>query len=170
MEERHAGADPVSPVTRVRNQPSSPQSLHHPLTVGDAGPHHLPILLTGFVGREREAAEVTQMLGSTRLLTLSGTGGVGKTRLALEVAAGLFDEYPDGVRVVELAALTDPVLVPQVVAASLDVREEAGRPMLETLTDALRGKRLLILLDNCEHLVRACGVLVDELLREAALI
>ena len=105
------------------------------------------------------------MLASTRLLTLSGTGGVGKTRLALEVAARLFDEYPHSVRLVELAALTDAVLVPQVVAAALDVREESGRPVEASLADALHGKHLLIVLDNCEHLVKACGVLVDGLLR-----
>lgn len=129
-----------------------------------AGAHNLPNPLTGFVGREREAAEVTRLLASTRVLTLSGTGGVGKTRLALEVAASLLDDYPHGVRLVELAALTDPVLVPQVVAAALDVREESGSPLLATLIDSLHDKQLLIVLDNCEHLVEACGVLVDALL------
>src|SRR5258708_33240354 len=88
---------------------------------------------TSFVGREREIAEVKRLLSQTRLLTLSGAGGCGKTRLALHVAAELLGEYSDGVGVVELGALTDPVLVPQVVAANLEVHEQLHQPVLTTL-------------------------------------
>ena len=101
----------------------------------------------------------------TRLLTLTGPGGTGKTRLALQAAADALEAYPDGVWLVELAALADPALVPQAVAAAVGVREEPGRPLLATLTDALRPKRLLLVLDNCEHLLDACARLADALLR-----
>jgi predicted ATPase/class 3 adenylate cyclase len=136
-----------------------------PLRSLDAYPHNLPLQLTSFVGREREIAEVTRLLASTRLLTLTGTGGSGKTRLALQVAADLVDAYPDGVWLAELAPLADPDLAPQAVAVALDVREQPGQPMLATLATALRPKRLLLVLDNCEHLLEACAHLVEPLLR-----
>jgi predicted ATPase len=120
---------------------------------------------TSFVGREREIAEVKRLLSQTRLLTLSGAGGCGKTRLALYVAAELLSEYADGVGVVELGALTDPALVPQVVAANLEVREQLHQPVLSTLAQELRGQRLLVVLDNCEHLIEACARLSSVLLR-----
>jgi transcriptional regulator with XRE-family HTH domain len=135
----------------------------------DGARHNLPLQLTSFVGRERELGEVAALLGGgptgPRLVTLTGAGGVGKTRLALQAAAGALPAYPDGVWLVELAPLADPARVPQAVAAALGVREEAGRPLLETLTDALRPRRLLLVLDNCEHLVEAAARLVDALLR-----
>jgi len=126
---------------------------------------NLPIPLTAFIGREHEIAEVRRLLGTARLLTLTGTPGVGKTRLALEVAAGLDEAFPDGVWLVELAPLADPDLVPQAVATVLGVREQPGRDVEEALADALRSRRALLLIDNCEHLVDACAVLVDGLLR-----
>jgi transcriptional regulator with XRE-family HTH domain len=133
------------------------------------GRHNLPAPLTSFVGRERELAAVHRLLGGEppgpRLVTLTGPGGVGKTRLALQAAAEVRDAYPDGVWLVELAALADPDLVPQAVAAAAGVREDPGRPLLATLTAALRAKRLLLVLDNCEHLVDACARLADALLR-----
>jgi hypothetical protein len=98
-------------------------------------------------------AQVKQFLASSRLLTLTGSGGCGKTRLALQVAADLLDEYTDGVWLVELAPLADPALVPQTVASALGVREQPGRPLTETLVDYLRRKALLLVLDNCEHLL-----------------
>ena len=131
----------------------------------DALPHNLPLQLTSFVGRERELAEVAALLAAHRLVTLTGAGGTGKTRLALQAAADALEAYPDGVWLAELAALADPALVPQAVAAAIGVREEPGRPLLATLTDALRPKRLLLVLDNCEHLVEACARLADGLLR-----
>ena len=98
-------------------------------------------------------------------MTLTGPGGVGKTRLALQIAAEVRPAYADGVWLVDLAALPDPALVPQAVAGALGVREEPGRPLLATLTDALRPRHILLVLDNCEHLLDACARLADALLR-----
>src|SRR6266849_3960852 len=127
--------------------------------------HNLPAQLSSFVGREREIVEIKRLLATTRLLTLTGSGGVGKTRLALRVAEETLDLYPDGVWLVELAALSDPALVPQSVATALGVRETPGRPFADTLTEYLRAKTPLLILDNCEHLVAACAALADALLR-----
>jgi len=121
--------------------------------------------LTSFVGREAELAEVKRLLERARLVTLTGAGGVGKTRLALQAARDLLPLYPAGVGVVDLAALTDPSLVPHTVASALGVREAGGRPLLDTLRASLRRQRLLLVLDNCEHLVAACAALVDVLLQ-----
>jgi len=129
------------------------------------GPHNLPVALTSFVGRERETAEVTRLLSGTRLLTLTGAGGCGKSRLALEVAGGFLEGSRDGVWVVELAALSDANLVAQAVAAVLSVPEQAGRSISDTLADALRHKTLLVVFDNCEHLLAACASLAYALLR-----
>jgi predicted ATPase/DNA-binding NarL/FixJ family response regulator len=126
---------------------------------------NLPASLTSFVGRERELAEVRRLLAATRLLTLTGAGGVGKTRLALEAAADACEHYPDGVWLVELAALADPRLVPQAIAGALGVVEQPGRSLTETLVRWLAGKRLVLLLDNCEHLLDACAQLAEALLR-----
>jgi non-specific serine/threonine protein kinase len=127
--------------------------------------HNLPIQVTSFVGRERELAEVRQLLTTTHLLTLTGAGGCGKTRLALQVAAGLLDAYPDGVWLVDLAPLNDPALVPQAVALALGIREAPDQPLLTTLAEALRARHLLLLLDNCEHLLDACASLTTTLLQ-----
>ena len=121
--------------------------------------------LTTFVGRDREVAEVTRLLGATRLLTLTGAGGIGKTRLALQVAQGFAQVYRDGVALAELAGLAGPLLVPQAVASALEIQEQSGRPLRQTLVDALRSRRLLLVLDNCEHLVQACAELTEVLLR-----
>jgi predicted ATPase/DNA-binding SARP family transcriptional activator len=128
--------------------------------------HNVPASPTSFVGRTRELAEVTRLLDTVRLLTLSGAGGCGKTRLALAVAARVLAAatYPGGVWLVELAALTEPALVPRVVAAALGVREEPGRSLSATLSVALRATPTLLILDNCEHLGAACAALVGTLL------
>ena len=128
-------------------------------------PNNLPQQTTSFIGRERQVAEVEALLGKTRLLTLTGAGGSGKTRLSLQVAADLLDGEGDGVWLVELAALSDPALVPQAVADVLRVKEQAGQPIRRTLVEALKPKRLLLLLDNCEHLISACASLAADLLR-----
>lgn len=124
--------------------------------------------LTSFIGREREMAEVKRLLSTTPLLTLTGTGGCGKTRLALQVAADLLGEYSDGVWLADLAALFDPTLVPKTVASALGVPEQPGQSLTETLVDRLRSKSLLLVLDNCEHLVGACAELGDVLLRSCS--
>ncbi len=128
-------------------------------------PNNLPRQLTTFIGREREIAEAKRLLAEAHLLTITGPGGSGKTRLSLEIAASLLAEYPDGVWLVEFAPLADAARVPQVLATTLGVREEAGRPLLTTLVDHLRSKRVLLLFDNCEHLIDACARLADALLR-----
>jgi predicted ATPase len=125
--------------------------------------HNLPVELTSFVGRERELGEIRSLLRDARLVTLTGTGGSGKTRLALRVARELLGDYPDGVWLVTLAALADPSLVGRSVAAALGVREEPG-PLIETLQRRLRSAQLLVVLDNCEHLIQACAQLAHGLL------
>ncbi|CAA9450954.1 MAG: hypothetical protein AVDCRST_MAG58-946, partial [uncultured Rubrobacteraceae bacterium] len=131
---------------------------------GAARMHNLPIARTSFIGREIETLEVKRLLAMTRLLTLTGAGGCGKTRLALEVARDLVGAYPEGTYLVDLAPLSEADLVPQAVAQVLGVREQPGRPLLETLEDALRSRKMLLVVDNCEHLVEAVATLVDALL------
>src|SRR5262249_29706903 len=126
-----------------------------PLKSLDALPNNLPVQLTSFVGREAALAELKLLLDKTHLLTLTGAGGAGKTRLAQQLGGEVLERYPDGVWLVELAPLADPALVPQVVASVLGVHEEPGRPLVQTLTDVLRAKHLLLLLDNCEHTLDA---------------
>ncbi len=128
-------------------------------------PNNLSLPLTSFVGRTREIAEVKQLLSASRLVTLTGAGGCGKTRLALQIAADLLADDLHGVWFVELAPLADPSLVPQAVAKTLSVREEAGRPYLDMLSDYLRAKKSLLVLDNCEHMISACAQLAESLLR-----
>jgi predicted ATPase/class 3 adenylate cyclase len=136
-----------------------------PLRSLEANPHNLPLQLTSFVGREAESAAITQALATARLLTLTGAGGAGKTRLALQVAADLVADYPDGVWFVDLAPLADPALVPATAAAVLGVRDSNDRPAQEALEAALRSRRVLLLLDNCEHLLEACARLANALVR-----
>jgi len=131
----------------------------------EATPNNLPQQLTSFIGREREQAEIATLLARSSLLTLVGAGGIGKTRLSLQVGADLMDEFPDGVWLVELAAIADPRLVPQAVASVLGVKEEPGRPVIEALVKVFRERRFLVILDNCEHLVQACAELVKVLLQ-----
>ena len=126
--------------------------------------HNLPLARTSFIGRERECLEVKRLLPMTRLLTLTGVGGCGKTRLALEVARDLVGAYPDGVWLVDFAPLSEADLVPQAVSEALGVREQPGRAVLETLEDTLRPKKMLLVVDNCEHLVEAVAGLMDALL------
>jgi predicted ATPase/class 3 adenylate cyclase len=139
-----------------------------PLKTLDSFPNNLPIQLTSFVGREEELSEISQAIGTTQLLTLIGMGGLGKTRLSLQVAAGLLDQFPDGVWFVELAPVTDPTLVPQAVALAMGVREEPSRPLPATLADTLRDQQVLLVLDNCEHVAEAAARLAETLLRQCA--
>jgi predicted ATPase/DNA-binding CsgD family transcriptional regulator len=137
-------SDPIRPAARIR--------------------HGFPAPLTSFVGREREVAELSRLLADTRFVTLTGAGGVGKTRLALAVAASSREDFADGARFVELATLTDQRLLAPAVLSALGAREESNRSPLDTLVDLLRPRRLLLVLDNCEHLAVACADLATALL------
>src|SRR6266481_3101814 len=129
--------------------------------------HNLPYQLTSFVGRAQEITQLEELVTANRLVTLTGAGGAGKTRLAVEVASRLIDAFPDGVWLVELAALSDPRLVPQAVAKALEVKEQPARPVIETLGDYLASKKLLLVLDNVEHLLEGCVQFVDLILRRS---
>jgi predicted ATPase/class 3 adenylate cyclase len=131
-------------------------------------PNNLPQQVTTFVGRKREQSEVKAALKKARLLTLSGIGGLGKTRLSLQIAADVVSDYPDGVWFVEFAPIADERLVPQAVATVLGVKEETGRPVAEALIKHVRDRNLLLVLDNCEHLVHACAELTKQLLQAGA--
>ncbi|MEO5873655.1 MAG: LuxR C-terminal-related transcriptional regulator [Streptosporangiaceae bacterium] len=128
---------------------------------------NLPAELSSFVGRRREVAEGRRLLSVARLVTLTGVGGVGKTRLAVRVAAAAAKSFPDGVWMVELSALRDPALLVPAVAATLALPEQTIRPQAEVLADHLADRRALLVLDTCEHLVGACADLVEQLLRTA---
>ena len=136
-----------------------------PLRTAQARPSNLPLQLSSFVGRVQELAATRELLRKSRLVTLIGAGGIGKTRLALQVAAELLDDYPDGVYRVELAPIADPAMVPTAVASAIGVHEEAGLPLQQMLTAYLEPRSMLLILDNCEHLVAACADLVEMLLR-----
>jgi non-specific serine/threonine protein kinase len=125
---------------------------------------NLPVPLTSFVGREKEISEVVDLLKEKRLLTLTGSGGVGKTRLAIEASNRLVNEFEAGISWVDLVGLSDASLVPQAVARVADVREIPNQPVVEVLIDAFQAKQILFVLDNCEHLISACAELADRLL------
>lgn len=167
---RELGAEPGTTTRRLREEIAGgrfrltgcPGHLQEePL---DASKHNLPAPRTSFVGRVQEIVEIKRALAMTRLLTLTGTGGSGKTRLALEVARDLVGMYPHGVWFVELAPLMEGELVPQAVAQVVGVQERPGQPLVDTLAEVLRDRELLLILDNCEHLVEAAAGLVDTLL------
>ncbi|GAA2104013.1 LuxR C-terminal-related transcriptional regulator [Streptomyces albiaxialis] len=127
----------------------------------------LPAEVTSFVGRATELEELRRMLGTARLVTLTGPGGVGKTRLALQTARSRHTAYPDGVRLVELSGLKDPELLPHTVASALDLPEQAARPQIDAVVEYLADRELLLILDTCEHVLDACALLADLLLPEA---
>lgn len=126
--------------------------------------HNLPVQISTFVGRAREMNEALRMLEESRLLTMTGAGGSGKTRLALEVARKLLPAFSDGVWRVELSPLADAALVPQSLAAVLDLSEQAATPLIATVIKHLRKRQALVILDNCEHLLEACAALTERLL------
>jgi non-specific serine/threonine protein kinase len=144
---------------RPSSDPSSPVG-----TEPVATPHNLTLHLASFIGRRDERDDVARALREHRLVTLTGAGGCGKTRLALEVGHGLLAEYPDGVWLANLAGVSDPARVVPSVATVVGVQEEPNRPLVDSLVDHVDGRRLLLILDNCEHLLAACARLVDDLL------
>jgi predicted ATPase len=129
---------------------------------------NLASAVTSFVGRRREIGQVRARLATSRLVTLTGAGGVGKTRLAAEAAADARRAFPDGVWFVDLAALTEDGRVASAVAGALAIRDQSARPALDRLTEFLTDRQALIVLDNCEHVLDACATLADAVLRRAA--
>ena len=150
----------VGPVAEVAARPVAPLLTDRKRT-------NLPESLTSFVGRERELAEIKQRLPTTRLLTLTGMGGMGKTRLAQQAAAEMLDAYRDGVWFVDLAPLSDPALVPSALANVLQVKEPPGQSLLTALCTHLRTRETLVILDNCEHVLDGCARMTETLLRDA---
>lgn len=132
---------------------------------GARAPHRLPTPLTSFVGRTEEIASLRAMLAETRLLSLAGAGGSGKTRLALELAGTVQNRFPGGVWLIELTPLTDPALLIPTIAAVLEIREDPGQPLLNTLIASLGDAHALLLLDNCEHLIDTCAQIAATLLQ-----
>jgi non-specific serine/threonine protein kinase len=165
---KELGIDP-QPETRelykkIRKRDIKPARVERP-TESILPPHNLPLQLSSFIGREKEQRDIAKLVVRNRLVTLVGTGGIGKTSLALQVGHGLLNKYPDGVWFVALDSLSDPALVPQTVAAVFDIRERSDRPILELLTHALSMKTILLILDNSEHLLDACAQLITALLQ-----
>jgi predicted ATPase/class 3 adenylate cyclase len=135
-----------------------------PLKTLDFYRHNLPVQRTSFIGRQKEMEQIKQALRDHRLVTLTGSGGAGKTRLSLQVAADLLDQFPEGIWFVELSAITNSELIPKTILSASGVMEQQGRTVLQQLTDYMREKQLLLILDNCEHLIEACAKLTDDLL------
>ncbi len=132
----------------------------------ETGKHNLPVQLTSFIGRENEIEEIKCLLDEHRLVTLTGSGGCGKTRLAIQVVADLVSGYDDGVWLVDLAPIAESELILEAMAGVLKVKEEPHRPLIETTIARWKEKNLLIVLDNCEHLVEACSRTAERLLQE----
>jgi predicted ATPase/class 3 adenylate cyclase len=154
-------------------QPSDGEKAHRVVWMGDWWlpvneiPNNLPFQATSFIGRERELAEVKRLLAGSRLMTLLGMGGLGKTRLSLQVAAEQIHDFPDGVWFLDLAPISDPALIVGETAQVLGLREEPDRPMLQTLCAHLKTRRVLLILDNCEHVIKASATLAAAILKAA---
>ncbi len=145
----------ASTATQPPAPPSDQQATRH---------HNLPAPLTRFIGRREERDQLGKLLHTSRLITLTGVGGTGKSRLALELAREVVDTYPDGAWLVELAALSDPALVPASVASAAGVREHPEHSTLEAVIETLQNRELMLVLDNCEHLIEACATFVQSVL------
>jgi len=160
--------DLPTPVGVFQVQATGLRTEFPPLRALDASPGNLRPQTTSFIGRESEVAELQAAVKAHRLMTLTGVGGVGKTRLALEVAARLADEFPDGVWFFELAAVTDPAAVPDAVAAVLGITQQPGKTVTESVASALEGRVRLLVFDNCEHVVDSVADLVEAVLAASA--
>ena len=167
-EERYGSSrDLADAIRALRESPDHvTATLTLPWQVGARGPTNLPSQLTSFIGRRRERGEVRRLFGSSRIVTITGPGGAGKTRMGIQVASDLLGEQPDGAWLVELESLQDSALVPQTVARVLGVQEEPGRPLVDTLTASIARKRMLLLIDNCEHVAGSVASTAERLLRE----
>jgi non-specific serine/threonine protein kinase len=165
---RELGIDP-QPETRELYKKIRKREIHpvpvQKQTEKGTPPHNIPLQLSSFIGREKEQKAISRLLASQRLVTLIGTGGIGKTRLALKVGEQLVYDFAHGVWFVELASLNDPALVPQAVSAVFDIVERSKKNLTEKLIDHLQSKTALLILDNCEHLIDACAQLAESLLK-----
>ena len=154
-------------------QPPDGEKAHRVVSMGDWWlpvseiKNNLPHQATSFIGRERELAEVNKLLGTSRLLTLLGMGGLGKTRLSLQIAAGQIHNFPDGVWFLDLAPISDPALIVSEAAQVLGVSDEPGRPLLQTVCAHLKNQRTLLILDNCEHVIKASAQMASAILKAA---
>ncbi len=160
-EERHASARDVLQDIEERSTAPTFTSL---ISIAPRPKNNLPTQLTTFIGREREVEQVKKRLEKNHLVTLTGSGGIGKTRLSIQVASELLAEYPIGVWLVELAPLTDPALVPQSICSALRVTTKGGTSALDVLINYMHEKKILLVMDNCEHLIDACAQLCHSLL------
>ncbi|HAY33228.1 MAG TPA: tetratricopeptide repeat protein [Ignavibacteria bacterium] len=138
-----------------------------PVKTIDARPNNIPVQLTSFIGREKEMKEIKDLLAGTRLLTLVGPGGTGKTRLSLQTGADLIDNFENGVWFVEIASLQDPQLLPQTIAQTLGLKEQSGKKTEDAIADFLKDKKILIIIDNCEHLIDASANIALMMLRKS---
>ena len=158
----------VAPVERESADPPGTLTasvLDQPGTAAPATPNNLPQQLTSLIGREGDLAEIKARLNSHRLLTLTGSGGVGKTRLAIEAGGAVLDNYPDGVWLAELAPLSDAQLVTSIIGDVLGVSLSVPTAAIETLTSALKDKQLLLIIDNCEHVIAEAARVTEALIR-----
>ena len=161
-EHRLRGLSGVEHLFQVRGEGLA--TTFPPLKTVNAVPGNLQVQATSFVGRTEEIRELTNLVRTHRLVTLTGVGGVGKTRLAIQVAVGLVPEFPDGVWLVELAPVVDPAAVPDAVATALGITPQAGMTVTASVANALAGRRLFIVLDNCEHVIDAAADLLEAVL------
>ena len=152
-------------VQALRELDLEPSEQTRALAFKQSSKIRIPIPLTSFIGREQELQEVANLLSNSRLVTLTGSGGVGKTRLAIQVVAEVMKLFPDGLWFLDLAPLSDPTLVPQAIVTTLGLIEQGGRSPATILIDFLETRRALLILDNCEHLIQACAQLSETLLR-----
>jgi len=138
-----------------------------PLKTLDARPNNLPLQLSSFIGRKEELKQIKSILKGKRLLTLTGPGGTGKTRLALQIAADIIDDFENGVWFIELASLIEPELLPNAIMHTLGIKDQPKQKVEDTLVDYLKDKELLIILDNCEHIIKACAILSEKILQNS---
>jgi len=156
--------DVIEPIRLFQIESDGLREEFPPLKTLDARPNNLPIQLTSFIGREKEMKYIKEELKRHRLLSLTGTGGAGKTRFALQTAADVIDEFENGVWFVDLSALKDIALLSATMINALGIKEESNKTSDETLIDYLKDKEILIILDNCEQLINACALLTERLL------
>lgn len=156
--------DVIQPIKLFQIISSGLREDFPPLKTLDARPNNLPVQLTNFIGREESMKSAKELLNQTRLLTMLGSGGIGKSRLALQVGADMIDEFANGVFIAELAPVNDPDFILQTLMNSFGFKDESGKTAEEILKDHLKDKELLLILDNCEHLIKECAVTVEMLL------